>query len=355
MSEQEDVSNEIETAAEEAEVESADEEVVEETESETETSDEGTEEEATDENDGDESGETEDDGTFKPNVKFKVGEKEMEIPQEFHGLMTDEASERKIRDLFERAEGIDLVKGRLNEMKEERNSYRDENRQLHASIGKARSAYQKAATTGNWHRLDEFFSVLKIPQEHIMNYAVAKAQLNEMPPEQRAAYERELHALRENDRISERETYLSQEVQERTVENKRLQLDAALASNVVAGMAKELEAKFGREGIFRDEVIAAGEQAYFSEGRDISVTEAVQRVITKYGLKGNAQANPNPAPTVKTGSAPNGGKKVVQRTTQTIPNVHGSTGVSPVKKFDAPRSIEDIKKLGEKAARGEQI
>lgn len=297
-------------------------------------------------------GEGEDKPTFAPNVKFKVLDKEMEIPKEYHSLMKDPESEKAVRELFEKAHGLDVVKTKLTETRQQRDQAAQSFQSIQGQIGKARSIYQTAIKTGNLHRMDDFFRMLSIPTDHIMAYAIKKAELAKMDPEQRQLVESSLQAERDREALAEEAEGYQSETSSRDQELKKLQLEVGLGRAETQNMVKELESKFGREGLFRDEVVAAGEAAWFNEKKNISVDEAIKRVATKYGLTGK-QAPAGPA----NPGAPAGGtgvKKVIQRNTSTIPNVNGSSGASPLKSTK-PRSIEDLKKLSAKAARGETI
>lgn len=358
----EDVSTEIETTETEGTepTETTGEPADTETPAESEGGDEGAEgegEQAETEEDGegaaDVEGEGEGQNTFKPNVKFKVLDKEMEIPKEFQSLMKDPESEKKVRELFEKAHGLDVVKTKLTETRQQRDQVVQQHQALQAQIGKARSVYQNAIKSGNLHRMDDFFRMLSIPVDHIMAYAIEKAKLAEMDPEQRQLIESRLQAEREREAAAEEAAGYQYETNNRDLELKRLQLEVGLGRPETQNMAQELESKFGRPGLFREEVIAAGEAAWFNERKNISVDEAIKRVAAKFGLTGKqapaAQSKP------AGGGTPNpGAKKVIQRSTTTIPNVNGAGGASPLK-TTKPKSIEDIKKLRDRALAGEQV
>ena len=60
---------------------------------------------------------------FKPNTKYKVMDKEYEIPKELQAVMKDAASERMVRELYEKAGGLDVVKTKLNDTRVERDNF----------------------------------------------------------------------------------------------------------------------------------------------------------------------------------------------------------------------------------------
>lgn len=351
------VDNEIETTdVEETETETQEPEAEADKPEGDETPEDPAEEDAPAETEGDKSGE-EGEGTsaFKPNTQFKVLDKVQEIPKEFHALMKDEASEKMVKDLFERAHGIDVVKTKLSEVRQSRDTLQSENKNLHGSIQKARTLYQRAASSGEWHRMDDFFHQLNIPLDNVMAWAIEKAKLEQMEPAQRQAVLARHQSDREAFTHSESVEELQAQNFQKDQEIRQIQLDTALATPQVQNFASELDNKFGNKGLFLNEVIAAGQQAWSTQNKVLTVTEAIQAVVTKYALKG--QTAPAAAGQgLPAANQPAGTKKVVQRTTTTIPNVGSGGGRSPVGKGGkGPRSVEDIKKLAEKAARGEQI
>lgn len=352
MSVEDEVSNEIETTSEEVETTENDDAVVPEAAGEgAETPEAAVEEEPAEETEG-EPGEEGEVAGFKPNTKFKVLDKEMEIPKEFQSLMKDPDSEKMVRELFEKANGLDGVKTKLNEIRSERNTLAQESQGLKSSIGKVRGIYQSAVQTGNWHKMDDFFEHLSIPQEHIMKYAIAKAQLAEMDPSQRQMVESRLMAERQAEMANESAGSLQNEMFQQSVDLKRLQFETTLARPDVQSMAESLDQKFGKTGLFEQEVIAAGESAWHNEKKNLSVQEAVSRVVKKYGLEAGTVAGDTP--NLPRGNSQLGAKKVIQRNAGTIPNINGSSSSSPLRSSN-PRSIEDLKKLSEKANRGERV
>jgi hypothetical protein len=87
--------------------------------------------------------------------------------------------------------------------------------------------------------------------------------------------------------------------------------------------------------------------AWNNEGKNIPVVEAVQRVIAKYGLTAQKQSVAAQAPQ-------SSGKKIIQKQSNTIPNVSGSSGSSPLSS-NKPKSVDDIKKLRDRVLAGEQV
>lgn len=270
---------------------------------------------------------------FKANTKFKVMEKEHEIPANFAALMKDAASEKEVREIFEKAEGLPIVKERLEATRKERDTFSTELTGMKQSIEGLRGIYQDAVKTGNYLKLDNFLSALQIPEQHFMQWAIAKAKLQEMPEDQRNALMAQMDADRKADSLKQEKSTLQTQYQEQARQIKSIQLDSALVRADVKPLADSYDAKTGKPGSFREEVIRTGRLAYYTEGGiDLPVEQAIQRVAQNFGLT-PAQAA---AAVMPNAQAP------TKQKTATIPNIQGR-GSSPLK--SKPKSIEDLKNL----------
>lgn len=291
---------------------------------------------------------------FSPNLKFKAGiwdndkkiveQKEYEIDKRFQDIMKDPESEKLVRELHEKAYGIDAVKGRYQEARESLQSVMDENRDIKASIDGVRNIYQTAVRTGNLHKLDVFFEKLSIPQEVILKYALAKVELNEMTPEQRRDVEARLLAERRAEELSVAQETQREILSRQAQEMKHNLVDAVLERPAIAALSEAFDASRDKPGAFKEAVYREGQLAWATEGIDISPQEAVNRVIENYGLK-NSTPGKQPVggetpqnPGVTIGAE---GKKIVRRTEKTIPNISGRS-TSPL--GGKMKSVDDLVK-----------
>lgn len=339
------------------------EETVEETEApaEGETEEASPGEEGTEEAEGEEGAEEgaegeegeEEEPAYKPATKFKAGvynketrqleQKEFDIDPRFHSLMTDPESEKAVRELHEKAFGLESVKERFQETKQAYSEVAQENTQIKGSINSLRSTYQAAVQTGNWHKLDNFFQQLQIPQEHILRYAMAKVELNEMDPAQRNAILAQQESENRAEMLARQQADTSAQAATQAAELKRMMVDATLAQPAVASLVEAFDARVGKPDSFKNAMIAEGQLAWATEQVDLTPQQAAQRVISKYGLQTD---NPLVPPAQKTGAGqgtPAGGQKrvIVQRTDKTIPNVGGNSNSPLAKK---PKSMDDVLK-----------
>ena len=225
---------------------------------------------------------------------------------------------------------------------------------LFRSISDLRETFQSAVKSGDLNKLDAFWKKLDISQDTIMQYALEKVKLHEMPAEQRNAVLAKQNAEFQADDIRRQQASLSQGYMEQRQQMKQLMLESAYnrAENVAA--ASDFDARVGKPGMFKEEVRRYGEQEWFRSGGkvDLSPDQAILGVINHYGLKTTAQA---PAAPTAAPVLPNRDPRqnVIVKTAPTIPNLGGGGSQSPLK--SRPKSIEDLKNMAARAANGEAV
>lgn len=283
---------------------------------------------------------------YKPNLKFRVMDKEHEIPKEFEAMMTDEKSEKMVRELHEKALGLDVVKQKFNETREERNGLATELAGIKNGIDGLKGIVQGAMKSGNLLKLDDFFQRLNIPQETIMKYALSKVQFSNLPPEQQQMIQANMDAERRQQDLEAQNQGFQSDIQRQATELKRQQLDYALARDEYREVAEAWDTKSGKPGSFRQLVAQTGYLAWLQSGQtvDMSPEEAIKQVITGFGLQTSTPASPGAAASVagNTAATTPPSQRIIQRETRTIPNIQGRSS-SPLK--TKPKSIEDLKKL----------
>jgi hypothetical protein len=267
---------------------------------------------------------------YTPNFKFKVMDKEQEIPPEFRSLIKDADTEKKVREVFEKAFGLDYAKPKHEATQQALTRVQSEHNFLVGSIQELRDTFSRGD-------LDTFFQKLQIPAERVLQWAAEKVNYDELPPEQKALIDARTQAERQNVDYQRQNQMLQRQMQEQVVQARRTMLDSELARPDVKSIAESFDQRMGRPGAFMQEVISRGQLAWFqSQGKvDLTPGQAVEQVISTYGLK--AAAASSPAQTTQPSKA-GGGQK-----TGTIPNVGGGKSVAPVKQ--KPRSIEDLKRM----------
>lgn len=282
--------------------------------------------------------------TYKPNYKVKVLDKEHEIPKEFQGLMKDATSEKQVREIFEKAYGLDTVKPKYQELKTKYSEANGQVEHFTKSVQELQNIYTEASTTKNYLKLDDFFSKMNMEEDVILNWALAKVKLYEMPQEQRQLVEGKIQAERQANELSQKYDRTEQLIANQAAQMKMIQFESSLAKPDVKEFSEQFDASFGSAGAFKEKVKEVGQMAWHLEHKDLTPDQAIERVMKSYGNLVKSQvAAPTEEGTPAQVANPEQ-KVVVRNTTKTIPNISGK-GNSPLKA--KPRNIEDLKKLAQ--------
>lgn len=279
---------------------------------------------------------------YTPNYKYTVIDEEKEIDELFRGLIKDPESERIVRELHEKAYGLDAHKKNHERLREKYSALEGTYHDVSGRYGAIEQDLKRLSKYVQQNDFDGFFKELNIPQDSIFGWVQQKLAELELPAEQRQILERTRQAAHENNYLQERIASLEANAESREVQARTFQLDQALTRPGVAEVAKEFEARVGKPGAFREEVIREGIVHWNATQRDISAEEAIQHVMDRVGkiISVAPQAGGAAGSRVQEGS---GGQKVVMPK-PTIPAMR-SGGASPI--TSSPRSTDDLRKLAD--------
>lgn len=262
---------------------------------------------------------------FTPNFDLTVNDQKFQIPEKFRALITDEMTQKEVREVFEKAYGLDYAKPRHEKLRTDFDDYKGKTEPLLKSWGKLSKMYQEGD-------LENFFKGLQIPDNILAKYVLGRLNYNELTPEQKAAYDRQVSQREQTYMASEQAAHYQGEFEKMAVATRTLQLDTLLERPSIAQMREVYDGKIGA-GKFRDAVVDYGFEVWKTTGKDIPVEEAVQGVWSR--IAPFAQT-----PTVQPGQAPNG---LIRPNTQgkpVLPNIAGR-GTSPAK--TKVKTVEDIR------------
>ena len=260
---------------------------------------------------------------YTPNYKFKVMNKEFEIDEWLRPAVKNQDVEKKIKDLYEKAYGLEAIKPKHESMKEEF----DQLKQKSIQTDQALETLGKFVQEGDF---DSFFEGLNIPKNKILEYALDLVKREQMSPEQKTQWEAS-KAAREAARYYEVQNQkLLESQQQFAVQQRTFELDIALQQSEAKVFADAYNAGMGTPEAFKDYCIQIG-QAYAARGQDIPATQAVSEAIKHLRAI-------NPSLGAQTQSA----TPVVQASQKpVIPNIQGR-GTSAVK--TAVKSLDDLKR-----------
>jgi hypothetical protein len=262
---------------------------------------------------------------FTPNYKFKAVGKEHEIDEFLRPVIKDPETEKKIRELYEKAYGIDFVN-------QERQSLKEKYTELET---KSKEQDQALAELGQYIKeddLESFFDALKIPRDKVLKYAMELVNRSEMTPEQKQEWQRQRQIKDEARYYKSNYEKLEEEKQVLATQKRNYELDVALSKPDTAQFASSYGELMGSQSAFKDFVISVAKAAHQNYGVDLKVEEAITQAIAT--LK---KVNPSLGDSELTQA------KVIQRqgAKPVIPNIQGK-GTTPVAK--TYKSFEDLKR-----------
>jgi hypothetical protein len=266
---------------------------------------------------------------FTPNFKFKAANKEHEIPEFLRGVIKDEQSQKFIHQLFEKAYGIETVKGRLEAVRQEHQQLNQAYGTVMQTVQLGREAYQRGD-------LDTVFQTFRIPEEKVLQWAIKKVQLSQMPPEQRHVHEARDQAERRAWELERMQRDQGQEQLQQQSQQLVEMLDIVLERPEYSSLAQEFEARKG-PGAFRSLAIQMGEFEYHQSGKVLSPMEAAQRAADMLGGVQRQQPQQAAAPAPAQQATPATQQKIV------LPNVGAGKPAAPAKA--PPKSLDDIRKI----------
>lgn len=268
---------------------------------------------------------------YTPNYKLKVMDQEKEIPEKFRELIKDAETEKEVREIFEKAYGLEFAKPKHEAREHQFNTLQAEHNQVIGSINEIKHLYQKGD-------MDGFFEKLAIPPQKVLQYALEKLKYEELPPEQKAMIDAQKNAEKERYRVERESQTNTSYLQNQVAQARRMVLDSELARPDVKSMVDTFDSRMGKPGAFVQEVIRRGKLTWIESGYKVDLTprQAIDEVVKLFGLEDGGQASSNPTQAGAPASA-------AKPKTATIPNVGAGRPSAPLK--SKPKSIEDLKKL----------
>lgn len=260
---------------------------------------------------------------YTPNLKFKVMDQEKSIDDFLAPIIKDSDTEKKVRELYEKAYGLDFVKPKYEDLKSKYSTVEQTHNQLVQDVQTVLQYKDKGD-------LDRFFETVGLSEDKVAEWILEKAKKLNLPPEQRQVYDQFDQTRRQNDDLQRQLQAFEAHNQQFAVQARTQELESVLTRPEVSSMAANYDAARQQAGAFKDLVVNLGLMEFHKTGRDISAEQAALQAMS---LLGNAYQRSNGVQTPGTSS---------ERELPVIPRV-GGKGVSPAGK--QPRSIEDLKKM----------
>lgn len=281
---------------------------------------------------------------YTPNLKYKVADQEKEIPEMFRSLVKDAESEKTVREILEKSDGLPLVKQRLADTSTKYKELQVQHQEVNAGLKELGDLVKKKD-------FGTFFDTLKIPRQELFQWALREAEISQMDPEQRAHIENERAAQKQAEEAQRNSQTAEQRFYEQAVRTRQLEMKMVLNQPEVSSFASRFNEVQGNAHAFEMEVVKTGRELWANEQVDASPEELAQMVMEKYSrFMGQPQSNAAPvAPAAPTNgyANPNATPVVPNTPPPTLPNLQGGT-TSPTKA--APKTLADLKKLSHEAS-----
>lgn len=266
---------------------------------------------------------------YTPNFKFKVADfepgktqKEMEIDKLFHGIIKDAESEKAVRELHEKAFGLDAIK-------QDRAKIQDSFKEMRGKFDEQTGFIHEMQRLRDSNDLDGFFELAGIHEQKLFEHVAKKLQYQQLPADQRAEIDANNRFRRDSYNQERQQNQQAAMLQQVVQQQHDQMIDFSLASPQVQPIVSAFDARVG-SGAFKRLVRERGFMAFQTTGKDIPIDQAIQEAIAMIGPQGNVASQSQQAGTPPAQKPP------------TIPNVGAGTGSSPTRKQFT--SIADIEK-----------
>lgn len=267
---------------------------------------------------------------YSPNFKFNVHDKEKEFDPWIRDVIKDQETEKKVRELYEKAYGLDAAKPKHEATVKELG-------ELKQNYGTFYNDVREALQYKNIGDLDSFFQKVQLPVEKVAEWMIEKINRQNMAPDQRRVYDERDQRNREAFLYSRQNEDLQQNYERLATQAREAEVDNVLSRPGIHEIAKRYDDAMG-SGSFRKVVGQEGWLLWNLTGNDPSAETAINAALNKIGNVWKGQ----PAAQMP---AQAGGEKPLP----VIPNVSGKN-VSPTRK--PIKSIDDIRKLAEEMQAG---
>lgn len=285
---------------------------------------------------------------YQPNFKFKVMDKEHEFDKRFQQLIKSPDDEKFVRDLHNKAYGLEYVQKKADRFKTDLETVKTEHQEYRSQMEPVVTQLQEAAhylKSPDINDMGNFFDVLGVPQQKVLQYALHVAKLLELPPEQRAAFEHARLGKRQVYQAAQENNSYQSQISGHAVQTRTIELQTVLTSPDVQAASEQINTKMGNPNFFAEEVLRHARFVARVEGKDLSALDAVNAVLERYGSLVQAAA-PGTGGAAQQQAAPsnppatNPGTQKTQQDPPVIPTVP-SRQTAPVKK--QIKSLDDIR------------
>jgi len=272
---------------------------------------------------------------FAPNFNYKVYGEEKQFPEWMQPLIVNKEVEDYFRSREEKAGGFDGLKEKHETAKLEHEQVQKDITDHYVPLEEAIGHLRQSVSNKDF---DKFFEQAGIKKSQIMEWAVQQAQLTEMEPEQKAAYQNKLDMTRKNTELQNENQVLTSQYEEAQVGQRGRELDLVLEDPTVNQVMQDFDQRKGKIGAFREEVIMHGYGRLQASGQDITARDAVNGLLGIIGVSVGGEQPSNGGSSTTSVVRPVQNKPV-------IPNIEGRS-TSPVGR-KMPKTLDELRKYAD--------
>lgn len=271
---------------------------------------------------------------YIPNFKFKVKDKELEFDDYIRPIVKNKELEAKVREMYEKAHGIDEVKAARESFKNQTEEWKNKYNQVEQSL-------QTLGTFVKKGDFRTFFQALNIPKEQIIKYAIDELKYQELPPEQRQAIDTQREQENTYAQVMQQNQAMQQQMQQLILQQTTYEINRELTSPGVAEAVQAYDARVGKPGSFLAEVIRRGQYYEATQNKSLPASELVKEILTLIGVQAQSPQGSQATSQAIPGQV---SAAQVQAAKPTLPTFASGAGAkSPTRKV--PNSLEDLRAM----------
>lgn len=279
---------------------------------------------------------------YVPNRAFKVNGEEKQFEPWVEKSLSKE-TEPKIRELFEKAHGLDVIKPKLAAEREAHALTTRTLNQLHNEV--TQTLRLKDIDLGL------FFETIKLDPRRVAAWIIEQAEIQALPENQRKAYTDRDDLKRKNLMLELQAQNGERASIDAVVQARTSAVDQLLAQPQLASVVAAYDTRLAKPGAFRCFVMQNADFIWRqSEGkRDLTPQEAVDEALKVVGLTPAVVAAQTTGAPPITATTIDPKKRVIvaSKEPETLPKLGNSSG-SPVGK--KPKSLADLRQMAKESA-----
>lgn len=273
---------------------------------------------------------------YTPSFKYKASikdpalndwvKKELEMDEWVRPVVKSKEQEERLKELYEKANGLDLVKESREKVTSQLNQVSTAYQQL----------YNEATDIMTSVKEGDFGTAFKrmgVNEQDVLNYFIEKHNMSQLPPEQQKLYNERNQFKNQDREWQQKFSQMENQYRQMEVRTLNYEVQSAMQNPEVQEVQKNYDATLGREGAFKELVKDMALSMFNQTGQDPTAEQAIRYTLQRIGAA--YKSRPADISTMQASG---------EKPLPVIPKVSGA-GMSPTKK--SPRSLDDLRKMAQ--------